>query len=88
MCINDEEARQLTDQNSLVKAAKIIQSIGPKYVIIKKGEHGALLFHQQEVFCAPALPLEKSLIQPELETVLLAGLQPIFVSMVTFPSKQ
>ena len=59
LCINDEEARQLTDQNSLVKAAKIIQGMGPKYVIIKKGEHGALLFHQQEVFCAPALPLEE-----------------------------
>ena len=56
--INDEEARQLTDQYSLVKAAEQIQKMGPKYVIIKKGEHGALLFHNKEIFCAPALPLE------------------------------
>lgn len=59
LCINDEEARQLTAQNSLVKAAKMIQQMGPKYVIIKKGEHGALLFHKGEVFCVPALPLEE-----------------------------
>lgn len=59
LCINDEEARQLTAQNSLVKAAKMIQQMGPKYVIIKKGEHGALLFHKEEVFYAPALPLEE-----------------------------
>ncbi len=56
--INDEEARQLTDQYSLVKAAEQIQKMGPKCVIIKKGEHGALLFHNKEIFCAPALPLE------------------------------
>ena len=59
LCINDEEARQLTAQNSLVKAAKMIQQMGPKYAIIKKGEHGALLFHKEEVFCVPALPLEE-----------------------------
>ena len=59
ICINDEEARQLTAQNSLVKAAKLIQKSGPRYVIIKKGEHGALLFHDNQVFCAPALPLEE-----------------------------
>lgn len=59
ICINDEEARQLTAQNSLVKAAKLIQKSGPRYVIIKKGEHGALLFHDSQVFCAPALPLEE-----------------------------
>jgi sugar/nucleoside kinase (ribokinase family) len=59
LCINDEEARQFTAQNSLVKAAKMIQQMGPKYVIIKKGEHGALLFHKGEVFCVPALPLEE-----------------------------
>ena len=58
LCINDEEARQLTAQSSLVKAAKLIQEMGPKYVIIKKGEHGALLFYKDEIFCAPALPLE------------------------------
>ena len=57
--INDEEARQLTDQYSLVKAAQIIHEMGPKYVIIKKGENGALLFHNNEIFCAPALPLEE-----------------------------
>jgi sugar/nucleoside kinase (ribokinase family) len=57
--INDEEARQLTGQYSLVKAAEQIHKMGPKYVIIKKGEHGALLFHNKEVFCAPALPLEE-----------------------------
>jgi len=59
LCINDEEARQLTAQSSLVKAAKQIQQQGPKFVIIKKGEHGALLFHKDQVFCAPALPLEE-----------------------------
>ncbi len=59
LCINDEEARQLTEQSSLVKAAKLIQQMGPKFVIIKKGEHGALLFYKDEIFCAPALPLEE-----------------------------
>ena len=57
--INDEEARQLSGEYSLVRAAKKIQTMGPKYVIIKKGEHGALLFHKEEVFYAPALPLEE-----------------------------
>ena len=57
--INDEEARQLTGEYSLVKAAAAIQQMGPHYVVIKKGEHGALLFHRQEVFFAPALPLEE-----------------------------
>ena len=57
--INDEEARQLSGEYSLVKAAAIIQGMGPKYVVIKKGEHGALLFHNKEVFFAPALPLEE-----------------------------
>lgn len=56
--INDEEARQLSGEYSLVKAAAKIQEMGPKYVVIKKGEHGALLFHNREVFFAPALPLE------------------------------
>jgi len=56
--INDEEARQLSGEYSLVKAASKIQDMGPKYVVIKKGEHGALLFHNREVFFAPALPLE------------------------------
>jgi len=56
--INDEEARQLSGEYSLVKAAAKIQDMGPKYVVIKKGEHGALLFHNREVFFAPALPLE------------------------------
>ncbi|KAF2515912.1 PfkB family carbohydrate kinase [Flavobacterium artemisiae] len=57
--INDEEARQLSGEYSLVKAASKIQDMGPKYVVIKKGEHGALLFHNREVFFAPALPLEE-----------------------------
>ncbi|MEO9512239.1 MAG: PfkB family carbohydrate kinase [Flavobacteriaceae bacterium] len=57
--INDEEARQLTSEYSLVKAAAKIQQMGPKYVVIKKGEHGALLFHNEHVFFAPALPLEE-----------------------------
>ncbi|MAU17788.1 MAG: sugar kinase [Muricauda sp.] len=57
--INDEEARQMTDEYSLVKAAAKIQEMGPKYVVIKKGEHGALLFHKDNIFFAPALPLEE-----------------------------
>lgn len=57
--INDEEARQLTKEYSLVKAAAKIQEMGPKYVVIKKGEHGALLFHDEHIFFAPALPLEE-----------------------------
>ena len=56
--INDDEARQLTHEYSLVKAAQKIQKMGPKYVVIKKGEHGALLFHESNIFFAPALPLE------------------------------
>ena len=58
LIINDEEARQLSKEYSLVRAAKIIQAMGPKYLIIKKGEHGALLFHGKNIFFAPALPLE------------------------------
>ena len=57
--INDEEARQLTGEYSLVVAAKKIMTMGPKYVVIKKGEHGALLFYNDEVFFAPALPLKE-----------------------------
>ncbi len=57
--INDEEARQLSGEYSLVKAAKKIHRMGPQYVIIKKGEHGALLFHDEKVFAIPALPLEE-----------------------------
>lgn len=57
--INDEEARQLSGEYSLVKAAAKIHAMGPKYVVIKKGEHGALLFQGNEVFFAPALPLKE-----------------------------
>ena len=57
LTINDEEARQLSGETSLVKAARIIHKMGPKYLIIKKGEHGALLFHRGDIFYAPALPL-------------------------------
>jgi len=59
LMVNDAEARELTGQYSLVKAAKSIMAMGPKYLIIKKGEHGALLFYGDEVFYAPALPLEE-----------------------------
>jgi len=55
--INDEEARQLSGEYSLVKAAAKIHTMGPKYVVIKKGEHGALIFHNEHIFFAPALPL-------------------------------
>ena len=58
LTINDEEARQLSGEYSLVKASRKIMDMGPQFLIIKKGEHGALLFHQNEVFFAPALPLE------------------------------
>jgi sugar/nucleoside kinase (ribokinase family) len=58
LMVNDSEARQLSGEYSLVKAAKKIQAMGPKYLIIKKGEHGALLFYEDKVFSAPALPLE------------------------------
>ncbi|PJR03314.1 PfkB family carbohydrate kinase [Avrilella dinanensis] len=57
--INDEEARQLSGEYSLVKSAEIIHKMGPKYIVIKKGEHGALLFHNNQVFFAPALPLKE-----------------------------
>lgn len=57
--INDEEARQLTGEYSLVVAARKIHEMGPKYVVIKKGEHGALLFYNENIFYAPALPLEE-----------------------------
>ena len=57
--INDEEARQLSGEYSLVKAAEVIHTMGPKYVVIKKGEHGALLFNEDQVFFAPALPLKE-----------------------------
>ena len=58
LLVNDSEARELSHEFSLVKAARKILEMGPKYLIIKKGEHGALLFHEDRVFFAPALPLE------------------------------
>jgi sugar/nucleoside kinase (ribokinase family) len=58
LAINDEEARQLSGEYALIKAARVIRAMGPKILIIKKGEHGALLFYKEEVFFAPALPLE------------------------------
>ncbi|WPV68500.1 PfkB family carbohydrate kinase [Chitinophaga sp. LS1] len=58
LLVNDGEARQLSGEYSLVKAARKILTMGPRYLIIKKGEHGALLFHENHVFFAPALPLE------------------------------
>ena len=59
LLINDAEARQLSGQYSFVKASKTILGMGPKFLIVKKGEHGALLFHGDKVFFAPALPLEE-----------------------------
>ena len=59
LLVNDAEARQLSGVLSLVKAAKLIMEMGPQFLIIKKGEHGALLFHKDHVFFAPALPLEE-----------------------------
>ena len=59
LLVNDSEARELSHEYSLVKAARKIMTMGPKYLIIKKGEHGALLFHEDNVFFAPALPLEE-----------------------------
>ncbi len=60
LTINDEEARQLSGEYSLVKAARVIREMGPKYLIIKKGEHGALLFGEEnQIFFCPALPLEE-----------------------------
>jgi len=57
LTINDEEARQLSGEHSLVQAAEIILAMGPKYLVIKKGEHGALMFFEGKMFFAPALPL-------------------------------
>lgn len=59
LMVNDSEARQLSGEVSIVKAARKIQAMGPKYLIIKKGEHGALLFYEDKIFAAPALPLEE-----------------------------
>jgi sugar/nucleoside kinase (ribokinase family) len=59
LMVNDSEARQLSAEFSIVKAAKTIMAMGPQYLVIKKGEHGALLFHKDQVFYAPALPLEE-----------------------------
>ena len=59
LIINDEEARQLSGEYSLAKASKVIREMGPKYLIIKKGEHGALLINKDQIFFAPALPLEE-----------------------------
>ncbi|MEM6294473.1 MAG: PfkB family carbohydrate kinase [Myxococcota bacterium] len=58
LTINEEEAMQLTEEHNLVKAARAIRDMGPKSLVIKRGEYGALLFHDEEVFSAPALPLE------------------------------
>jgi len=59
LVINDSEARQLSKEYSLVKAAKKIMEMGPKFLVVKKGEHGALLFHENKIFSAPALPLDE-----------------------------
>ncbi len=59
ICINDEEASQLTQENSIWKAAEKIKKLGPKYIIIKKGENGAMLFHNEKYFFVPAFPLKE-----------------------------
>ncbi|GJQ64505.1 MAG: sugar kinase [Melioribacteraceae bacterium] len=59
LIINDSEAKMLADENNLIKAAKMILKTGPKYLIIKKGEHGAMLFHNEDIFSAPAFPIEE-----------------------------
>jgi sugar/nucleoside kinase (ribokinase family) len=59
LTINDEEAMQLSEEHNLVRAARAIRDMGPKTLVIKRGEHGALLFHEDELFAAPALPLEE-----------------------------
>ena len=59
ICINDEEAIQLTNEKSIYKAANRIQNLGPKYVIIKKGENGSMLFYKEKIFLAPAYPLKE-----------------------------
>jgi len=76
--INDEEARQLSGEYSLVKAAEKIHQMGPEFVVIKKGEHGALLFNNGEIFFAPALPLEEVLTRPEPEILLQEDLSDIW----------
>jgi sugar/nucleoside kinase (ribokinase family) len=58
LTINEEEARQLTDESNLVRAARAIRAMGPKSLVVKRGEYGALLFHEDAIFAAPALPLE------------------------------
>ncbi|MBN1654248.1 MAG: bifunctional hydroxymethylpyrimidine kinase/phosphomethylpyrimidine kinase [Deltaproteobacteria bacterium] len=58
LVVNDEEARQFSGEKNLVKAAKTIQKQGPSTIIIKKGEHGAILFHEDQIFCLPAMPLD------------------------------
>ncbi len=57
--INDDEARQITNEYSLVKAAKKISKLGPKFIIIKKGDHGVMLFHEEKIFSIPAIPIEE-----------------------------
>jgi len=59
LTINDEETRQLSGEHSLVKGARKILTMGPRYLIVKKGEHGALIFHEDKIFFAPAMPLEE-----------------------------
>ena len=59
LMINEEEARQLSGEYSLLRAARLIHEMGPEYLVIKRGEHGAFLFHQEEIFSIPALPVEE-----------------------------
>lgn len=70
LTINDEEARQLSGEHSLVKAAKVIHEMGPEFLIIKKGEHGALLFHGEDIFLPLLCHCQKYLIQRVQEILL------------------
>ena len=85
--INDEEARQLSGEYSLVKAAAKIHTMGPKYVVIKKGEHGALLFHEKKFSLHQLYHLKKYLIQQELAIPLQEVLQDILHKAKIYPLK-
>ncbi len=84
LIINDSEARLLAHEPNLIRAAKKIRALGPEILIIKKGEHGALLFAGETVFSAPAYPMETILIQPVLVILLRVDLQVTYTKPVIF----
>ncbi len=87
LMINDSEARQLTGEYSLVKAAKKVLTMGPRFLIIKKGEHGAMLFHENHVFFAPALRWKMYLTRPAQVTPLQEALWDIWLKQRISPSR-